>query len=155
IVRTDPTAEASLAAIRARSRFGIAMAAMIKMIATTISNSMSEKPFWFFFIVSPRSQAPKLICVVLPGGVRHDLSQGRCQAGRRGLLSRHICAIPILYYDLQPPRRASFSSLARPRRSTLSQVDTSCSWAMTKTAGVLETLGLGRGCCERFRIVLA
>jgi hypothetical protein len=31
------------------------MAAMIRMIATTISNSMSEKPFWFFFIVSPRS----------------------------------------------------------------------------------------------------
>jgi hypothetical protein len=31
--------------MRARSKFGIAMAAMIKMIATTISNSMSEKPF--------------------------------------------------------------------------------------------------------------
>jgi hypothetical protein len=28
------------------------MAAMIKIIATTISNSMSEKPFWFFFILS-------------------------------------------------------------------------------------------------------
>jgi hypothetical protein len=45
IVRTEPTAEDSLAAMRARNRFGIAIAAMIKMIATTISNSISEKPF--------------------------------------------------------------------------------------------------------------
>src|SRR5436190_15222290 len=30
--------------MRARSRFGIAIAAMIKMIATTISNSINEKP---------------------------------------------------------------------------------------------------------------
>jgi len=34
-----------LAAIFERSKFGIAIAAMIKMIATTINNSMSEKPF--------------------------------------------------------------------------------------------------------------
>src|SRR5271169_30214 len=50
--RTEPTAEASLAAMRARSRFGIAMAAIIKIMATTINNSISEKPFCFFFIVS-------------------------------------------------------------------------------------------------------
>jgi hypothetical protein len=46
-VRTPLTADDSLAAIRARSKFGIAMAAIIKMIATTISNSISEKPFCF------------------------------------------------------------------------------------------------------------
>jgi hypothetical protein len=34
-----------LAEIRARSRFGMAMAAMIRMIATTISSSINEKPF--------------------------------------------------------------------------------------------------------------
>jgi hypothetical protein len=45
IVRIEPTAEASLAAIRDRRRFGIAIAAMIRMIATTINNSMREKPF--------------------------------------------------------------------------------------------------------------
>jgi hypothetical protein len=45
MVRTDPTAEASLAAILDRSKFGIAMAAMIRMMATTISNSINEKPF--------------------------------------------------------------------------------------------------------------
>src|SRR5580693_10273976 len=47
MVRTELTADDSLAAMRARNRFGIAMAAMIRMIATTISNSISEKPFCF------------------------------------------------------------------------------------------------------------
>jgi hypothetical protein len=47
MVRIDPTADASFAAIRARNRFGIAMAAIIKMIATTISNSISENPSCF------------------------------------------------------------------------------------------------------------
>jgi hypothetical protein len=44
MVRIDATADASLAAMRARSKFGIAIAAMIRMIATTISNSIKEKP---------------------------------------------------------------------------------------------------------------
>ena len=54
-VRTDATADDSLAAILARSRFGIAIAAMIRMIATTICSSISEKPFCFrndIFLVS-------------------------------------------------------------------------------------------------------
>src|SRR5258708_18278624 len=45
MLRTEPTAEDSLALILARSRFGIAIAAMIRMIATTISSSINEKPF--------------------------------------------------------------------------------------------------------------
>jgi hypothetical protein len=45
MVRSEPTAEDSLAAIRDRSKLGMAIAAMIKMIATTISNSINEKPF--------------------------------------------------------------------------------------------------------------
>src|SRR5258708_1169093 len=45
MVRTEATAEASLAAILDRIKLGIAIAAMIKIIATTMSNSMSEKPF--------------------------------------------------------------------------------------------------------------
>ena len=43
-MRVACTAADSLAEMRARSRFGIAIAAMIKMIATTISNSINEKP---------------------------------------------------------------------------------------------------------------
>src|SRR5258708_11621969 len=55
-VRIEPTAEASFAAIRERSRFGIAMAAMIRMIATTISNSINEKPFCLRICTFPLSK---------------------------------------------------------------------------------------------------
>src|SRR5690349_25069677 len=44
MVRMDCTAEASLAEILARNRLGIAMAAMIRIIATTINSSIREKP---------------------------------------------------------------------------------------------------------------
>src|SRR6267378_8510671 len=47
MLRSEAAADESLAAIRARIRFGIAIAAMIRMIATTISSSISEKPFCF------------------------------------------------------------------------------------------------------------
>src|SRR5271168_1759826 len=45
MVRIEPTAEASFADMRERRRFGMAIAAMMRIIATTISNSMREKPF--------------------------------------------------------------------------------------------------------------
>src|SRR5207302_3819273 len=51
MVRIEPTAEDSFAAIRDLRRFGIAMAAMIRMMATTISNSIREKPFCFFMML--------------------------------------------------------------------------------------------------------
>ena len=47
-MRTEPTAEDSFAAIFDLIRFGIAIAAMIRMIATTIRSSIREKPFCFF-----------------------------------------------------------------------------------------------------------
>src|SRR5579862_16818 len=53
MVRIELAAADSLAAIRARSKFGIAIAAMIRMIATTISNSISEKPFCFRISIFP------------------------------------------------------------------------------------------------------
>src|SRR5437764_344606 len=49
--RMDPTAEASLAEILARSRLGMAIAAMMRMIATTIRSSINEKPFCFFILL--------------------------------------------------------------------------------------------------------
>jgi hypothetical protein len=52
MVRSEPTAEASLAAMRDRNKFGMAMAAMIKMIATTIRSSISEKPFELRILLS-------------------------------------------------------------------------------------------------------
>jgi hypothetical protein len=44
-VRTAAAAAASFAAIRECMKLGTAIAAMISMIATTISSSMSENPF--------------------------------------------------------------------------------------------------------------
>jgi hypothetical protein len=48
----SPIAADSLAETRARSKLGIAIAAMMPMIATTIRSSMSVKPFCCF-IFSP------------------------------------------------------------------------------------------------------
>src|SRR5438270_13853631 len=45
MLRVPATAAASLAYIFARTRFGIAIAATIRMIATTISSSINENPF--------------------------------------------------------------------------------------------------------------
>ena len=44
----SPSVADSLADTRARSKLGIAIAAMMPMIATTISSSIRVKPFWFF-----------------------------------------------------------------------------------------------------------
>ena len=45
-----------MAAILARDRFGMAMAAMIKIIATTTNNSMSEKPFCLLHMMNSLSR---------------------------------------------------------------------------------------------------
>src|SRR5579872_441377 len=44
MVRIPATAAASFALILARCKLGIAIAAMIRIMATTISNSINEKP---------------------------------------------------------------------------------------------------------------
>src|ERR1019366_8700500 len=46
-VRSASTAAASFAVIFERIKLGMAMAAIIKMMVTTISNSIREKPFRF------------------------------------------------------------------------------------------------------------
>src|SRR5260370_34977790 len=54
-VRAAAAAEASLAAILDLSKLGTAIAAMIRMIATTISSSISDKPFCFFILFYERA----------------------------------------------------------------------------------------------------
>jgi hypothetical protein len=46
------TAEDSLAAMRARNKLGIAIAAIIRMIATTINNSIRENPLFRLMVAS-------------------------------------------------------------------------------------------------------
>jgi hypothetical protein len=50
LLNEEPTAEASSAAILERKRLGMAIAAMMRMIATTINSLMSEKPVWLFSV---------------------------------------------------------------------------------------------------------
>src|SRR5688500_13032806 len=51
MARSDPMADASLPAIRARSRPGTAIAAMMPMMATTISNSIRVNPQFFSVLI--------------------------------------------------------------------------------------------------------
>jgi hypothetical protein len=51
MVLIEEVAEPSFAARREASRLGIAMAAMIPIMATTISNSINEKPFICFLFI--------------------------------------------------------------------------------------------------------
>src|SRR2546425_8953732 len=75
--RNEPTAEASFAAIFERSKLGIAIAAMIKMIATTIRSSISENPFCFL----PMTSSPGFI---LPTPARQDKGCRRLGEKREG-----------------------------------------------------------------------
>ena len=61
IVLMEAVAEASLADRLARRRLGTAMAAMIRIIATTISNSIRENPFR---IVPSRPAVPRSLFFV-------------------------------------------------------------------------------------------
>src|ERR1700704_3685679 len=78
--RTEAVADESLAAIRARIRLGIAIAAMIRIIATTISSSISENPFCFRITCSSpfqgRSEVRNIqrrkVLVACVGPSRHD-----------------------------------------------------------------------------------
>ena len=83
MLRSEPTADASLADIRARSKFGMAIAAMIRMIATTISSSISEKPFCLrIWICSPllETRGPFIGCMLFTlhalGHVRMAMNVG-------------------------------------------------------------------------------
>jgi hypothetical protein len=65
IDRIAAAADDSFAAILARNRLGIAMAAMIIMIATTISNSIKEKPL----VVGVFILCSDLICLCNSWGI--------------------------------------------------------------------------------------
>src|SRR5271156_2922544 len=119
MVRTEPTADAWFAAMRARSKFGIAMAAMIKIMATTISNSISEKPFWFFFIDFSLLEKIRSELLCIPGGVQPSTLQARCHDGHAKLLSQHTSLTPCRASRYNANRahlfRAANSILPQPR----------------------------------------
>src|SRR3954469_9208756 len=87
--RSEPMAEASLPEMRARRRPGTAIAAMMPLIATTISNSMRVKPFCFRLIIALSSRAAGRRGVA-PG--RQALEQPQCQMDRlrQGTLNQQV-----------------------------------------------------------------
>jgi hypothetical protein len=66
MARSDPMADASLPDMRARSRPGTAIAAMMPMIATTMSSSMSVKPLLppIRILTSPEETEFPVLCLV-------------------------------------------------------------------------------------------
>src|SRR5437879_13659532 len=79
MVRSEATAEDSFAAILARSKFGMAMAAVSRRIATTISNSIREKPRCFFIVFGTRESSS--ISPLGPG--THEVVHARCHGKNR------------------------------------------------------------------------
>src|SRR3954462_6725723 len=94
--RSDPIADASLPDIRARSRPGTAIAAMMPMMATTISSSISVKPFALrIFMACPSKK------LLRPGGLFRSVRSGRrypikSNGGARG----HVLAKLLIWLIL-------------------------------------------------------
>src|SRR5215471_4806930 len=101
MVRIELTADDSLAAMRARSKFGIAIEAMIRMIATTISNSINEKPFCFaisFPFAFPGSVLFFNRLQKVSASISHvrDASLSTSQTSIDAFPGRHIARMPML-----------------------------------------------------------
>src|SRR5688572_5640413 len=82
MARSEPIAEDSLPDMRARRRPGTAMAAMMPMIATTISSSISVNPFWLRTFMTSTPQNSLAACPLESVG-----STGQQPSGRRDLVS--------------------------------------------------------------------
>ena len=67
--------------MRARNRLGIAIDAIIRMIATTINSSMSENPLCFRFRIMPPSEPFRYpvpaACLSIERSVTPDLHRGK------------------------------------------------------------------------------
>src|SRR5215469_3907705 len=90
MVRSEDTAEDSFAAIFARSKLGMAMAAMIRIIATTISNSIREKPRCLFIVFAPKNWPPKGY------GPKRTHTQCTQDAKRRTIGTTDVLGLPCL-----------------------------------------------------------
>src|SRR5580692_9186809 len=93
--RTEAAADESLAAILARIKLGIAIAAMIRMIATTISSSINEKPLCFCIgLLSPlnRNSDPSSNTARSVGMQAVGQTRGNGVTGRRGCSFNEIRA---------------------------------------------------------------
>src|SRR5579864_687748 len=100
MVRREATAAASLALILARRRLGMAMAAMIKIIATTINNSIREKPFCLegvscFLIGSPPQLVLQLTIIHTPPNRPSSGLSGGSASAEMLLAGQTFAAAPL------------------------------------------------------------
>src|SRR6476469_3702308 len=71
MVRIDCCADPSLAARREARRLGIAIAAIMPMIATTIKSSINEKPSWRLLVILVSCSLREIgVLVLAPNGFR-------------------------------------------------------------------------------------
>src|SRR5215210_830451 len=93
MVRSDCWAEPSLAARREARRLGMAMAAMMPMIATTIKSSMREKPFWplfcciFFQVLLSKGNSDWLVESFCMKNLSCRHFRDLCNPGKKGLVA--------------------------------------------------------------------
>src|ERR1700687_1615134 len=95
MVRIELTADDSFAAIRARSRVGMAIAAMIRMIATPIRNSISENPFCFRISFVPLRQNKSVVF-----STRLLLCSRTSAAKRSSYVERLPSQLDFLYFQM-------------------------------------------------------
>src|SRR5882672_6711611 len=82
------SAEPSLAARREARRLGIAMAAMMPIIATTMSNSIKEKPCWRFCVFISFLMLLKKVLVVFDLSATGCRLSASCRNGAKVCCSR-------------------------------------------------------------------
>jgi hypothetical protein len=107
VTRSEAIADVSLPVIRARSSPGTAIAAMMLMMATTISNSISVKPcsdrsvmFPALLLVRVASPGIPAVTIVTPPCVVHKSNAGASPAASH-VAPNHL---QTKYFDL--PQRA-------------------------------------------------
>ena len=136
IVRSEATADASFAEMRARSKFGIAIAAMIRMIATTIKSSISEKPFCL--VAHSLFLLAEFVC--LPGCGRLKCNVGS-KLGLRALLIGRKSANRFNCSEIQAARLRCVTAFApQPKAEKLDGI---CHYSLPKN---VESVGKATQC---------
>src|SRR3954470_6761480 len=113
--RSEPIADASLPEMRARSRPGTAIAAMMPMIATTIRSSIRVKPFWFRTFI-----ANLLTEIDVPPPLSDGMEQRGCQPNRHDV--KRISLVFVVVYT-------NYTSVVRDKKAP---ADNRCHRGVTK-----------------------
>src|SRR5260370_26548756 len=116
--RTLATAEASLADMREARKLGMAIAAMIKMIATTIRSSISENPACLFLIEGSQTENSPLSSDF---SQRFPIQEGAFAGPNSGRVARsNACTIS----EIEPQRHSINGDDCHGRQQSSPEPDT-------------------------------